>query len=368
MIDIVMNSVKKLDDVVKGGITNLGIILSRKCNFRCAHCITLSSPGVTDFPLKYEITKLLKDAAELSKERIGPKVISFSGGEPFLYMRPLCEYTSIASDYGFKTEIVTNCFWARSKSKAEDLVKKFNHVTRIDISTDLRHSKFIPEERIINAIVVLKEYKKLGTIHIVRQPDDGDYNTKVSALLSRLKVKNKVFETNLVPLNKNGIPSLKKRKFENKLPLGPCISITPMIYPSGLVYACCGVIQNLQKNNPLYLGNLNTDSLRTIYTRFHTNPFIHSLRIGGVREALNLFPDLIKNKIILSRHDSKNMCYSCYHSMNKLNKNTIDKLKNDKKEITKYAMYRCIFYGEDTGIDLMPEECLNSAEEILKLE
>jgi MoaA/NifB/PqqE/SkfB family radical SAM enzyme len=361
-----MKAIEIINTIVKISATNLGIILSRKCNIRCAHCISLSSPHISDFPPIYNVIRILEDAAKLKKENIGPNLISFTGGEPFLYELPLFKYTTFASDLGFETGIVTNCFWATSISKAENKVKQFKHVTRFDISTDIRHSSYISLDRIKNAICAMTALNKLGYIRIVRQPNDEEYFKIFSEMISQLKVNHHLYESNLIYLNNKGEPILECESPVIKLPLFPCTSILPIIYPSGIVYACCGAIPNLKKNNPLILGDLKKESLRTVYRRFHTNPIIQSLRIGGIAETIDLIPTPEKEKVLLTHHDPSNMCYTCFTSLARLNTKVAENLKKNTASIAKYAMLRYVIYGESAGIDLMPRRCLNSIEQILK--
>lgn len=75
---------------------------TRRCNLRCLHCYSDSSPEATDELSAAVAGRVVRDAAAL-----GYGVLSVSGGEPFLY-RPLGEVLGVARAAGMRTQLVTN--------------------------------------------------------------------------------------------------------------------------------------------------------------------------------------------------------------------------------------------------------------------
>jgi MoaA/NifB/PqqE/SkfB family radical SAM enzyme len=75
---------------------------TRRCNLRCLHCYSDSSPEARDeLPLKLVI-RVVEEAAAL-----GYGVVSLSGGEPFMY-RPLAPLLAAAKAAGMQTQMVSN--------------------------------------------------------------------------------------------------------------------------------------------------------------------------------------------------------------------------------------------------------------------
>jgi MoaA/NifB/PqqE/SkfB family radical SAM enzyme len=75
---------------------------TRRCNLRCLHCYSGSSPEERDFLSPAFLTQLLEDAwAE------GYRVASFSGGEPILYPH-LKDALRAAKELGMRTTITSN--------------------------------------------------------------------------------------------------------------------------------------------------------------------------------------------------------------------------------------------------------------------
>jgi Fe-coproporphyrin III synthase len=75
---------------------------TRRCNLRCLHCYSDSSPEASDELEEAVVLEVVADAAAL-----GYTVLSVSGGEPFLY-RPLPALLLAARDSGMRTQVITN--------------------------------------------------------------------------------------------------------------------------------------------------------------------------------------------------------------------------------------------------------------------
>src|ERR1700720_750592 len=75
---------------------------TRRCNLRCLHCYSSSSPDEKDSLTYPVLAALIEDA-----EALGYKVASFSGGEPVLYSR-LQDTLRCAKDHGMRTTVTSN--------------------------------------------------------------------------------------------------------------------------------------------------------------------------------------------------------------------------------------------------------------------
>jgi Fe-coproporphyrin III synthase len=75
---------------------------TRRCNLACAHCYSSSSPQFRD-----ELSAELLIAALSKLRREGYEVVSFSGGEPFMY-NGLTAVAGAAHELGFRVHVVTN--------------------------------------------------------------------------------------------------------------------------------------------------------------------------------------------------------------------------------------------------------------------
>ncbi|WP_225715372.1 radical SAM/SPASM domain-containing protein [Bradyrhizobium semiaridum] len=75
---------------------------TRRCNLRCLHCYSDSSPEAGDELPPELVTRVLGEAATL-----GYDVVSVSGGEPFMY-QPLPRLLAAAKAAGMRTQLVSN--------------------------------------------------------------------------------------------------------------------------------------------------------------------------------------------------------------------------------------------------------------------
>jgi len=78
--------------------------------------------------------------------------ISFTGGEPFLLPEMLHDLVGYASERGFRTECVTNCFWAETETAAGRRLGRLADagLDVVNISADDFHQRYIPFDRVRN--------------------------------------------------------------------------------------------------------------------------------------------------------------------------------------------------------------------------
>jgi len=118
-------------------ITGLHLIQTYKCNFECDHCFVYSGPEARGVMKISDIHRIL---AEAKKTEI-VEWIYFEGGEPFLYYQAMLWGLRKARDYGFKTGIVTNAYWATSVKDAEEWLKPIveTGISGLSVSDDAYH-------------------------------------------------------------------------------------------------------------------------------------------------------------------------------------------------------------------------------------
>ncbi|HBC91456.1 MAG TPA: hypothetical protein DCZ10_00740 [Pelotomaculum sp.] len=86
----------------------ISLILTKKCNASCRHCGFNSGPGSSETMTEEEAKYYIGSARNL----VSLKMVSFTGGEPFLYYPLVYEAMSFARALGLTSEIVSNSFWA----------------------------------------------------------------------------------------------------------------------------------------------------------------------------------------------------------------------------------------------------------------
>jgi hypothetical protein len=86
----------------------------------------------------------------------------------------------------------------------------------------------------------------------------------------------------------------------------------PIIFPNGNVIACIGPPITLPETNPLFLGNLNKESLADIFERAEHNYVLHAIRVLGPRMLVSLLADNGYEHLLPKQYLKNATCDVCY--------------------------------------------------------
>jgi hypothetical protein len=89
-------------------LSQLHFLLTYTCTFECDHCFLYCGPHAEGTFTLEQLRTVLAEAEKLGSI----EWIYYEGGEPFLYYPVMVEGLKMARACGFKTGIVTNCYWA----------------------------------------------------------------------------------------------------------------------------------------------------------------------------------------------------------------------------------------------------------------
>ncbi|MET0752561.1 MAG: radical SAM protein [Pyrinomonadaceae bacterium] len=233
---------------VFGGKT-LSVMPTYTCPAACKDCGTLSSPKErTNLDLD-TILETIRQAKELDFCNV-----VFTGGEATLRWKDLLEAIAYATSLGFPTRLVTNAHWARTPERAgKRLDELINYgLSEINYSTGDEHARFIPVERVINAMVAgvernfrvhtmveLKAERKVTKETILQHP-------KITALTPEQLKFLSVVESPWMPLSPLLVEKYAKGTATNKANLAVqkgCDSIlqTYTLQADGRIGSCCGL-------------------------------------------------------------------------------------------------------------------------------
>jgi len=138
-------------------LTGIHILLTYNCNFACDHCFLYSGH---DSPGTFTLATLRKVFSEVQK--IGTiEWIYFEGGEPFLFYPLMLRGLKMARDFGLKTGVVSNAYWAESVEDAELWLEPFVEleVSELSLSDDHYHHENIDKSPVKYAV---KAAEKMG--------------------------------------------------------------------------------------------------------------------------------------------------------------------------------------------------------------
>lgn len=159
-------------------LKGIHFLLTYTCNFECDHCFLYCSPrSYGTFTLK-QIKNALDEAVKIGSI----ENIYFEGGEPFLYFPLMIEGIKLAHEKGFKTGVVTNCYWATTQEDAKIWLKNLVElgVSFISISDDTFHHGDAEINPAKNAQAALKELGTSGITLCIEKPSLD--NTEESSL------------------------------------------------------------------------------------------------------------------------------------------------------------------------------------------
>jgi hypothetical protein len=95
-------------------LQSLHFLLTYACTYECDHCFLYCGPNATGTFTIAQIRTVLHEAAAIGTVRS----VYFEGGEAFLFHPILVEGLRLARSAGFRTGLVTNCYWATSVEDA----------------------------------------------------------------------------------------------------------------------------------------------------------------------------------------------------------------------------------------------------------
>lgn len=96
-------------------LRELHLLLTYRCTMECDHCFVWGSPQQSGVMTLEQVRRIFEQGQAVGSV----ESVCFEGGEPFLYYGLLLEGVRQARARGWKTEVISNAYWATS---AEDAV------------------------------------------------------------------------------------------------------------------------------------------------------------------------------------------------------------------------------------------------------
>lgn len=281
-------------------LSNVGFMLTYKCQIACPHCIVKAGP---DRKEEMSLDAAFNWLSQLKTYRNGFVCgISLTGGEPFFNLPHLISIADYANKLKFIVSVVSNAYWATSKEEALRVLNLCSSIHMISISTDIPHQQMIPFTNVKNAIWAAK---KLGKLYSIAVTTASDSSPEYHGLMDQvLEITDAEFvNTAIISPVGRAKEEINHNlyKYTSEPAVAACsMASFPVIFPNGNVIACIGPPITLPVFNPLYLGNLNKESINDIFNRAENNYILHAIRAFGPQELVkmlrkngyqNLLPD-----------------------------------------------------------------------------
>ena len=263
---------------------------STRCNVKCEHCVAVDA--VSD-NLKMDLAK----AKEIITEMAGANVkgISFTAGEPLIYLDDVCELIGLCREYGIYTRVVTNGFWAKTPALADICVHQLKEcgLSQIRMSYSRWHQKNIARRNIVNAA---NSCKRNGLDYFISFVTD--FSREDDRYEDYLRTHHLKFFPEPV------IFSGRAASF-NRIPIrtdyqANCCPMNPYLAPNLDMFACCDAGSHFTRTNFFYLGNLENSHVDDLFRKSEQSRLYHHIRNLGI-SAIASFAGFKAREIIQYR-------------------------------------------------------------------
>ncbi len=245
---------------------------STRCNIKCEHCVAADAVPLN---LKMDLAQAKDIIAEMADA--GIQGISFTAGEPLIYLDDISELVSLCRQYGIYTRVVSNSFWAKTPDLADSYTVqlKENGLSQLRMSYSRWHQKNIARQNILNAA---ESCKKNGLDYFISFVTD--FSEQDDAFEQYLR------EYNLRFFPEPVIFAGRAESFD-RLPIctdyqANCCPMNPYLAPNLDIYACCDAGSHFAETNFFHLGNLKHSSVEQLFQKSEINSLYNHIRTKGI--------------------------------------------------------------------------------------
>ncbi len=263
---------------------------STQCNLRCGHCVAKGEIPETS---TMDLGRARQIIHEMAESKV--KGISFTAGEPLIFLNEINELVRLCHDLGIYTRIVTNSFWATTRERAHGVVRelKKNGLCQLRLSYSRWHQQGVAAQNVVNAAASCQKYGVDYFVSFVT-----DFSEQDDPHEAFLRANNLRFFPE--PLIYSG----RAASFDH----GPlrtdfqanCCAMNPFLTPELDMYACCDAGSHFTDTNVFFLGNLAGNSIDELFRASETNRLFNLIRTAGITR-LALFAGFTSSQIIRYR-------------------------------------------------------------------
>ena len=263
---------------------------STHCNVRCDHCVAAGEVPKTE---KMELGRASQIIEAMAAADV--KGISFTAGEPLMYLDDIAALTALCSRYSIYSRVVTNSYWATTPEEADRVVStlKDNGLRQLRLSYSRWHQKNIPKENVLHAA---RSCERNGIDYFVSFV--SDFSKEDDPFEKYLRSHDIRFFPEPV------IYSGRAKDFF-RVPLhtdyqeNRC-AMNPFIAPSQDMFACCDAGSHFSNTDFFHLGNLQESEVETLLDKCEKNVLYNHIRNIGI-SGLALFAGYTVRDIVQYR-------------------------------------------------------------------
>ena len=278
---------------------------STRCNIKCDHCVAAhdGSPEA-----KMALENAVQIIEEMSRSQITG--ISFTAGEPLLYLDEMKELIQTCKKQNIYSRIVTNGYWARTRDRSDEMVStlKNNGLSQLRISFSRWHQKNVSRENILNAASSCQRYGLDYFISFVTDFEKEDDAQEQFLQDHRLKY----FPEPLIYFG--NATKIKRPPVFTDYPAHQC-AMNPYLSPDQDMFACCDAGNQFTKTDAFYLGNLKNHSVDHLFQKKETNLLFHLVKTMGLT-AMASFLGFKASEIV--KYRKCDLCEALFNSSDHL--------------------------------------------------
>jgi len=286
-------------------LSKLVLLLTEQCNAECDICALSCSPKTKTIMELEQAYNYIEQAAKIHDF----EYVCISGGEPFLYYDHLIKLIKKANGLNFKVAVTTNGFWGRTKENSEKIVKSLIDagLTRMDLSVDEFHSKYIPYDYVKN--ILSASHKFNLNIEISSVVTKKSHRLKdIKGILNEHLSNFTIIERPCSPVGRAAQKINKQDLIYKKSACTQrCFNQTSLlIFPDGRTFPCCCPTEY---DGLLYLGSAEKMTINEIIKKYNSNIYCKMLKTYGVGWFVNIIKE---HNIPISLEDNHvEICHVC---------------------------------------------------------
>lgn len=295
----------------KHPLETLAIMPTWECDIVCHHCVFNSSPSLKGRLTAENACAAIAEVAKVSCA----KRVTISGGESFLDIDYLAKLSHASRTAGLAFRVVTNGSFAKDASSAERAIGTIAQIglETVGISWDQFHARFVPPERIKNAIRACRKLqvgvrltvvvtKKSNLAAALEPLGDEAFELPITQVkcLPVGRAEKKIRSDDLLPPASSDIGRACRSDFDT-------LSLTP----NGDVFPCCAVGGF---TDGIRLGRFPQESIETLLERRERELLWVVLAAQGPKYFIASLTDAERAELGLDQVNSESLhdCAACH--------------------------------------------------------
>ena len=280
---------------------------STTCNIKCAHCVA-SDDTIGNETMKRDAARAIIEEMALSNV----SGISFTAGEPLLFLDDMCDLIRLCRKKGIYSRIVTNGYWAKTRQRADAVVVELvqSGLSQLRISFSRWHQKNVGADNIVNAV---SSCKKQGLDYFISFVTD--FSKQDDRLEQFLRDNNlKFFPEPLIYFGR--AEGFNPTEICTDYRPNTC-SMNPYLSPNFDMFACCDAGTHFSKTNFFYIGNHRDHTIDAMFRKKETNHLYNLIKTMGLT-AMASFLGFKASEIV--KYRKCELCEKLFNSADNLNR------------------------------------------------